>query len=160
NVIQAAMGWTNSHLHAFAAGGPMFTPRSFGFLNDFDVAEGEPGTPESHVRLDEVLHETGDRLWTTYDAGDGWGHVLKLPAVHPRRSGDSAFRCVGGRRACPPEDCGGMPGYDSLLAYREDPASVSDWEAEVAADFWDNGDFDPVAFSVAETNEALDAIRA
>lgn len=159
-VVQAAMGWSDSHLHAFSAGGRVFMPGSFQFLNEFDVAEGERGTPEAQVRLDEVLREPGDRLWYTYDFGDGWDHVLKLESVQTRRAGDAAFRCVGGRRACPPEDCGGIPGYEDLLAYREDPASVPDWVAERAAEFWAAGNFDPAEFSVAETNDALDAIRA
>ena len=98
-VIQAAMGWSDSHLYAFAAGGRVFMPGSFQFLNEFDVAEGERGTPEAQVRLDEVQRGPGDRLWYTYDFGDGWEHVLKLESVLTRRAGDSAFRCVWGAGA-------------------------------------------------------------
>lgn len=160
-VIQVAMGWTNSHLHAFSAGGPPFFPGSFRFLNPFDVAEGEPGTPSSHVRIDEILHDVGDRLWYTYDFGDGWDHVVKLETVTPRRTDDLAFHCVGGRRACPPENCGGVPGYEDILAYLDDPTGVPEWIAEHARELGAGADrFEPAAFDVEEINRALDSIRA
>lgn len=153
-VIQVAMGWTNSHLHAFAAGGRAFGPGALCFLNAFDVEEGEEGTDEAEVRLDEILHGPGDRLWYEYDYGDGWSHVLKLEKVLPR-AGDTAAVCVGGRRACPPEDCGGVYGYQELLAYAVDPAGAPEWVAEAMDHYLSADEFDPAAFDLDEVNEAL-----
>lgn len=158
-IIQVAMGWTDSHLHTFAVGGRPFSPSAFRFLNPYEAAEGERGTPEHSVALDETVHAPGDRLWYTYDFGDGWDHALKLEQVRPRRPSDPAFVCVGGRRACPPEDCGGVYGYEELLAYREDPEGAPEQLTE-RAEYFLPEEFDPAAFDVDEVNEAFDDIRA
>ncbi|MFF0283685.1 plasmid pRiA4b ORF-3 family protein [Rhodococcus aetherivorans] len=88
-VIQAAMGWFDSHLHRFRTGND---PRSPHFVTVFDVDEGEDGVLESTGRLDQLLAGTGDRLWYEYAFGDGWDYVLAVEAVlaeppprHPHR---------------------------------------------------------------------------
>jgi Plasmid pRiA4b ORF-3-like protein len=66
-VLQAAFGWTDSHLHRFASGPGMYSRDAEQYLCPFDVEEGEPGVPEGEVRLDEVLSKVGDRLYYAYD---------------------------------------------------------------------------------------------
>ncbi|HEU4675898.1 MAG TPA: plasmid pRiA4b ORF-3 family protein [Motilibacteraceae bacterium] len=138
-VLQEAFDWDDSHLHRFAVGST-FDPRTEAYLCPFDEDEGEPGVPTREVRLDELLVEPGDRLDYVYDFGDGWEHVIKLEAVLDRAADDPWVRCTGGRRAAPPEDCGGMWGYDEALAegMPEAPFSVQeldedlqDWEPSV-----------------------------
>lgn len=122
-IIQTAFGWADAHLYRFALGGNPFDRRSQVFLCPFDVEEGEEaGTPMDEVRLDETLQEPGDRLDYVYDYGDDWHHVLKVEAVRP--VGQDAPRVVvtGGRRAAPPEDCGGLTDAEDLAAVLEDPA--------------------------------------
>jgi hypothetical protein len=116
-VIQVAFGWTDSHLHRFAGGASVWDRDADLYLCPFDVSEGEDeGTPEQEVRLDEVLVEVGDELFYLYDYGDGWEHVLRLEAVLDRPAGAVKAVCTGGRRAGPPEDCGGVGGYEELVA--------------------------------------------
>jgi hypothetical protein len=114
-VVQEAMGWTDSHLHQFAAGDGPDDPRPERYLTAFDLAEGDVGVPETDVRLDELLQDPGDRLEYAYDFGDGWHHSLTLAEVLPRDTGAPAVRCLDGAGGCPPEDCGGPGGYADLL---------------------------------------------
>ena len=70
-VMQAAFGWTDSHLHQFGSGPGHYGPATEHYLCPFQVEEGDPGVPEEDVRLDEVLAEPGDKLFYDYDFGDG-----------------------------------------------------------------------------------------
>lgn len=112
DVIQAAMGWTNSHLHRFRTGSDHRSPY---FVTHFDLDEGDEGVLEDDVRLDQLVAEKGDELWYEYDFGDGWDHRLVVEDAHG--APPSAARCTGGRMACPPEDCGGLGGYDELATW-------------------------------------------
>lgn len=153
-VIQDAMGWTDSHLHRFRTGSDHRAP---GFVTRFDLEEGEEGVLEDGVRLDQVLARTGDRLWYEYDFGDGWEHVLAVEEVMdgpPERA-----RCLDGRRACPPEDCGGIGGYTELAEWvaggcRSDAVPEPFDDAEQVRDWLPEG-WDPDRFDAAEVNDAL-----
>ncbi len=121
-VLQAAFGWTDSHLHRFALGGGPFDRTSELFLCPFDVEEGEDeGAPASEVRLDETMQAPGDVLRYVYDYGDGWELTLRLEEVRPRADGPTAI-CLDGRRSAPPEDCGGITDAASLAEVLDDPA--------------------------------------
>ena len=116
-VIQAAFGWTDSHLHRFAVGTSAWDRAAELYLCPFDVDDGDDeGTAEQEVRLDEVLVEVNDRLHYVYDYGDDWEHVVRLEAVLDRPEDAPRAVCTDGRRAGPPEDCGGVWGYEQLLA--------------------------------------------
>lgn len=112
DVVQAAMGWTNSHLHRFRAGSDHRSPY---FVTNLDLDEGDGGVLEDDVRLDQLLAQKGDELWYEYDFGDGWDHWLVVEEVLAEPP--PTARCTGGRMACPPEDCGGIGGYEELAAW-------------------------------------------
>lgn len=112
DVLQAAMGWTDSHLHRFRTGNGRNAPE---FLTSFDLDEGDEGLLEDGVRLDQVVAAEGDRLWYEYDFGDGWEHVLRVEKV--LNDPPTAPRCLRGRLACPPEDCGGAWGYSEIAEW-------------------------------------------
>jgi hypothetical protein len=152
DVLQTAFGWTNSHLHAFQMG-PVRDYNIERFLTDFDVEEGDEGVLESDVRLDQVLCEVGDRLFYEYDFGDSWDHTLQLEAIAPYDDGQPAARVLAGRRACPPEDCGGVPGYEEVLEALVKPASERHHELLD----WLPVDYDPEDFDLADTNDAVQA---
>ena len=157
DVIQAAMGWSDMHLHHFQMGPDAKNFRVIPFLTPFDLEEGETdGILEADVRLDEVIAKPRQRLFYTYDFGDSWHHTLTLEKVEPWVEGDPIARCVAGRRACPPEDVGGIPGYEEILAAldgRIDP-DEAEWMAERLA--WLPVGFDPAAFALDEVNRALE----
>jgi len=120
-IVQAAFGWNDSHLHMFAIGGEPFDQKSQAFLCPSDVVEGEvDGIPEQEVRLDETLAEPGDELHYVYDYGDHWDVTLRLDEVLPE-AGELAG-CVAGERAAPPDDCGSRRTAEALAEVLEDPA--------------------------------------
>ena len=92
------------------------------------MEEGEPGAPEEEVRLDEVLAEPGDKLFYLYDFGDGWEHVIKVEATALRDDTAPAAVCLDGRRDGPPEDCGGVDGYE-LISAATDPGNPDHTDA-------------------------------
>ena len=103
------------------------------------------------MRLSNLLHKPGDRLEYEYDFGDGWLHRIVLEVVIDAQLGRSTIRCLGGERACPPENCGGVGGYQELLQQLSDP---EDPEHDVARR-WAGDDFDPEAFDAAFVNSRL-----
>jgi hypothetical protein len=154
DVIQAAMGWTNSHLHRFRTASGHRSPY---FATHFDLEEDEYGTLEDDVRLDQLVAEKDDELWYEYDFGDGWDHKLVVEEVldEPLPS----MRCAGGRMACPPEDCGGVGGYEELAAWvrsgYDDKLLPGNFDDAAHARAWLPIDWHPDHFDVEETNAAL-----
>jgi hypothetical protein len=146
DVIQAAMGWTNSHLHLFDVRGRRY---------------GMPGADlglraEEGVRLCDVA-QVGDVLGYDYDFGDGWEHQITVERVDVARPDVRYPCCVDGEGACPPEDCGGIPGYEDLRRIMKDPSdpeheSMLDWLGLDSA-----VSFEPAEFDVHEAQLRLAA---
>ena len=115
-VIQVAFEWTDSHLHAFE------TPQG-----EYGVPDPEWGLDlrsERGVRLTKVA-EVGEKLTYVYDFGDDWQHVVLVEKIAPSQEGVAYPRCTAGRRAAPPEDCGGIWGYQDMLDAVPDAAHFS-----------------------------------
>lgn len=127
-VLQAAFSWTDTHLWRFSLGGEPFDRAGQAFLCPWDVQEGDPGdvgaVPASEVRLDETMQDIGDALHYVYDYGDSWELILRLEDVSAARAVCPSAVLVAGRRAAPPEDCGGVTDGASLAELLEDPASL------------------------------------
>lgn len=154
DVIQAAMGWSDSHLHRFRTSSDHRSPY---FVTHFDLEEGEDGTLEDDVRLDQLVAEKGDEVWYEYDFGDGWEH--KLVVEEALDEPPSTARCTGGKMACPPEDCGGIGGYEELAGWVRsgyDEAQLPGVFDDAAhAHDWLPRDWHPDHFDVNEANAAL-----
>ena len=156
-VLQAVMGWTDSHLHRFRMGN---IRNAAEFLTRFDVAEGDEGMLEDEVRLDQIVSAEGDRLWYDYDFGDGWEHVLRVEKVL-----DTPLKppsCVGGKLACPPEDCGGTWGYSELAEWvrsdYDDALRPEVFDTAEEALGWLPDSWHPDVFDLDETNALLAAV--
>ncbi len=146
-VLQAAMGWDDSHLHDFRIG-----QRRFGRPDPSDRLMGLPAVGnERTVRLFTVLGKVGAKAVYTYDFGDSWEHAIVVEKVLPPEPGLAYPVCVGGKLHGPPEDCGGIPGFYNLLEAIRDAAH--DQHEEMLE--WVSGDFDPEAFSVNDINPRL-----
>lgn len=157
--LQAALGWYDSHLHRFYGPGvPMWdTPY---FVTDADLEESDDaGTHEADARLDQVLRTPGDRLGYVYDFGDGWEHRLRLESARPATPTDPDARCVGGRRAGPAEDVGGIHAWNELSdALRADPDPTRlRGELQMYAEWLPPGTA-PDGFDIDEVNESLAAV--
>lgn len=145
-VIQIAMGWNDSHMHAFVAGKAIYgTP---------DPEYGGRTLNEAGVRLREIVGE-GDKLNYEYDFGDGWLHEVKVEKVLDAAPTVHYPRCTAGKRACPPDDCGGPFGYEELLEAIKHP-SHPDHAERIE---WVGGDFDPEAFELLAINQGLWRMR-
>jgi len=159
--LQAAMGWTDSHLHHFEPGPRKQRWTGKHFVTAFDLEEGEEGTPEADVRLDQVLRTTGDRLFYTYDFGDDWAHTITVETIRPATDEDPDALCHKAVRACPPEDVGGIRTWNELAALlraNPDPRALTG-EHRMYAD-WLAPDVDPEAVEVDDINLALALVGA
>ena len=118
DVIVAAFGWSNSHLHEFEIGKRMEPgERSIGMaeeLDDFPRFFGPPVEDDRMVGLAGVL-ERGGRLIYSYDFGDGWEFSVLVEELSSAAEGTVYPRVTNGRRSAPPEDCGGVWGYEEIL---------------------------------------------
>jgi hypothetical protein len=161
--MQAAFGWTNSHLHQFGSGAGRYDPGTEHYLCPFQVEEGDQGIPEEDVRLDEVLTEPGDKLFYEYDFGDGWQHTIRLEAILPRPSSAPRAVCITGRRDGPPEDCGGVGAYE-LISAATDPANPDHTDAVAEFTRFYGGDVEPdslrtTPFDINEVNDILSGLE-
>jgi hypothetical protein len=138
--VQVAMGWTNSHLHQFDIDGT-----HYGMV---DIDEAPELEDERAYSLEDVV-PSGSSLVYEYDFGDGWEHDLKVVKVSTVTK-PSHPRCVGGARACPPEDCGGPGGYANLL---ESLANPKHKEHETLVE-WSDG-FEPERFALPKKGQDL-----
>ena len=123
-VLQTAFGWAGYHSWRFAAGGEQFDEAAQQFLCTSDVEEGEDpdGIAACEVRLVELLQRAGDALEYLYDYGDGWDVGIIVESVREADEDDAQARATGGRRAAPPEGCGGLRDEEDLKTLLEDPA--------------------------------------
>jgi len=144
NVLQIAMGWTESHLHCF-----MFGDRRFGRPDLEDFAEDLED--ERRVRLLSLIRRKEDALLYEYDFGDGWKHAIEVETtLHPDERLAYPL-CIGGAGACPPEDCGGTYGYEHLLRVLAKPKDPE--HDHLLA--WVGGYFDPAGFDANAVNKTL-----
>lgn len=143
-VIQAAFGWEDSHLHVFE------TP-----YGEFGRADRELGhRAEAPVTLEQVAPQAGDKIRYTYDFGDDWVHEIVVEKVLDRDPALTYPRCTGGRRAAPPDDCGGIWGYEELVEILADPQHPEHEERMEWLGLDDASQFDPAAFDLDEVNRA------
>ena len=138
--IQDAMGWTDSHLHQFRVANPI--GRELLFLGIPDEDYEDTMEPDWEWQVADMLSISQPRTLYEYDFGDSWEHDVVLEDVLPVDSGLAYPRCVAGARACPPEDVGGVPGYEQFLQALADP----DHPDRESYREWIGRPFDPAAF--------------
>jgi len=145
-ILQIVMGWTNSHLHQFIID---------------DIYYGEPEEEdgysedlknEKRYRLNQFVKRKGFKFIYEYDFGDSWEHTFLVEAILPAEKGALYPRCVEGKRACPPEDVGGVAGYEEILNIFSNPKHP---EHEEMMEWYDGEDFDPNFFDMENVNEGL-----
>jgi Plasmid pRiA4b ORF-3-like protein len=146
NSIQAAMGWYNCHLHAFRIGTREFSiPPPRGMDLDLEMEDS------SRISLGQIAAAGIKKFQYEYDFGDGWGHDILIEKGVERQEGVRYPRCAAGKRACPPEDCGGPWGYADFLEAISNPKHESHEELLE----WVGGEFDPEAFDLEAVNRRM-----
>ena len=174
--IQDAMGWMDCHLHEFYLKPKWSSrPVCIGMPSDEDEDEdfdaeamlsspalqgpdpalaehllAQTSSPERFAGWDvpvvRFITLEQRKLMYGYDFGDGWEHDVLLEKILPFKRGTELPQCTAGRRACPPEDCGGEPGYLNLLEVLADPKH----EEHESMLEWVGGHYDPAAFDPAD----------
>jgi hypothetical protein len=142
-LIQAAMGWGNCHMHQFFVDGVRYG------IPDPDLGLKN----ETKVRLSKIVQKTGKgyRFRYEYDFGDSWIHDVVFEGSLPNDLGQNYPVCLKGSRACPPEDCGGPWSYEDFLEAIADP----EHERHEELLEWLGGKFDPEEFDAKTATKAM-----
>src|SRR3990170_2204564 len=117
--IQDSMGWLDSHLHAFRIANP-----KTGKMDEIGIPDDDPFDYE-------------------FDFGDSWEHEVVLEGILLKEPKAKYPKCIGGAQACPPEDCGGVHGYQEMLEIVRSPSH----EEHKSMMEWLGGKYDPKAFN-------------
>jgi hypothetical protein len=141
-VIQVAFGWEFEHLHSFLIDEVRYEEKGF----DYSDAEDE-----NEVTLAEVITREKQKFLYIYDFGDNWEDKIVAEKFLPVLPGRFPA-CVGGARACPPEDCGGPFGYYDFL---DAQTTTTPTAAQLVLREWYDGKFDPEHFDMDAVNERL-----
>jgi len=144
--IQDAMGWSDYHLHEFEMVDPSTGLKvNIGMPDEDFGREILLGWKQKIADYFSVENRSADY---TYDFGDNWEHIIKLEKILPRDKNVDYPICIAGKRACPPEDCGGIWGYENFLEIINDPDN-EEYQDMIE---WVGGEFDPEHFDVKEVS--------
>lgn len=146
-IIQVVMGWEDYHLHEFRIDG---------------IRYGEPDdewddvkvTNDKKVRLRDIELVENQKFTYLYDFGDYWEHEVTIEKVLPAEKGVKYPKCLEGKRACPPEDCSGPPGYENLIRLFNSQEDIVD-DDDIVRLNWLGEDHDFEYFSSDEVNSVL-----
>lgn len=147
-VVVCVMGWGGYHMHAFRFGGGF---KQTEYTTSAVVRDSGPQVrDEDSVFLGQVIHRKGQVFTYEYDFGDTWLHAVKVEKFLPYDPSLVLPVCLAGERACPPEDCGGFPGYANVLqvlakAETEEDRALREWV----------GGFDPEYFDLESVNRRI-----
>jgi len=140
-ILQVIFDWKDYHLHEFKVG-----TLSFGVPDD---EYPPPHIDEKSVRLYQVAHQPGDRFVYVYDFGDSWEHEMVLEDMSAAENHVAPI-CLDGERAAPPEDCGGVSGYEQLVEALRDPSHPEHLDLRRWA-----GNYDPDGLNLDLINRRL-----
>jgi hypothetical protein len=142
-VIQSAFGWQDYHLHSFRIHGEDYAPPD---------QENEPGTRSEKVALGKLGLRLKTKIKYEYDFGDSWEHLILVEGHLLLEEPARVPVCLAGQRACPPEDCGGVGGYEEMLKALRNPRDprCREFKQWLGMDVWD-----AEAFSLDQVNQDL-----
>lgn len=143
DTIQKAMGWEDYHLHLFKIHNEFYSIPS--------PEDWEPMKDATQFRLDRLGLTEKAKFMYEYDFGDSWQHDIVVEKILPADASLQHPVCIKGKRACPPEDSGGVWGYESFLEAINDPSHE---EHESTREWW-GADFDAEAFDIEDVNQQL-----
>ena len=143
HIFQIAMGWKNAHLFDFRVG-------------DYVIGYIDSDAPEdladaNKVTVDTLIGKVGMQLTYTYDFGDGWNHKVEFEKISQEETARQYPVCFEGERNCPPEDCGGIPGFQHLLEVLKDKSNPDYSEMKR----WAGRGYDPERFDLEKVNKLL-----
>lgn len=151
NIIQNVMGWENYHIYQFVLG------RNSYILDSEDDADGFFGVDiqrSNVLKLSDIFKNEKQKIEYEYDFGDGWEHRITLEKIVEKENNVNYPICIAGKRNCPPEDIGGIGGYQYFLEVIKNPEN-GDYEEMIQ---YSGDDFDPEEFDIEFINEILEDV--
>jgi hypothetical protein len=148
DALQAVLGWTDSHLHQFEKDGKVWGDLENDEFGEFDIID------ESKTPIAKVLLAEGDSMAYLYDFGDDWRHEVVLEKIVPSDALTKPV-CLAGERRCPPEDVGGVSGYQEFLEVIFEPGH----DEFTHFRGWAGGTFHAEEFTVMAVNDILSRMR-
>ncbi|MCB9228486.1 MAG: plasmid pRiA4b ORF-3 family protein [Deltaproteobacteria bacterium] len=146
--IQGAFGWENAHLHAFYVNTGRISGNE---MDDLDDPDGDENTDSNGISIHDLIEQREKKFTYEYDFGDSWHHEIKIVGTEPLETPMKVPECIDGERCCPPEDCGGVWGFENFLEVMADPSH------EEYADMkdWYGRRFNAEKFSIADANKEI-----
>ncbi len=164
-LIQIAMDWENYHIHQFETkSGTRYESEPETFAVDSmwkTIMDGtQESKEESEVALVDLFEDLKETLLYLYDFGDNWDHGLKIIRTHEKRSEFEHLPCLlDGARAAPPEDCGGVWGYENNLEILQNPDPKNE-DHEMIIEWMGGVNYDPEAFDPDAINRSIQSVFA
>lgn len=143
NIIQGVMGWDNYHLYEFKTDALSILVPHPDYSDDFEDSK--------KISLDSIIREEGQKFGYIYDFGDNWKHLIVVEKILEKGQKQKYPFCLAGERSCPPEDCGGIWGYEEFLEAINNPKHM---EHEDMLE-WIGGEFDSGRFDIDEINKSI-----
>jgi hypothetical protein len=142
HILQITMGWKNAHLFDFRVG-------------DYTIGFVDSNAPEdladaNEVTVDTLLSKEGIKFHYNYDFGDDWQHLIEVEKISDPQPKQQYPTCIGGEMNCPPEDCGGIPGFENMLSILRDRTHPEFQDMYTWA-----GRYNPKKFNLAKINREL-----
>lgn len=153
-ILQAAMGWTDSHLHEFDIGGLRYG--DIDMLNEDRFEDDALAFDAAEVRLRDFSRKPGTAFTYIYDFGDNWRHTVTLEKLVAVTPSPKTATCIDGARCCPPEDVGSTSGYEEFLRVLSS-TDPDDREEQRDLKRWSGGKFDPERFDLSKTDKKVRA---
>lgn len=155
-----AMGWGDYHLHQFRKKDILY--KTSDKLDEDEEMYGDFGAiyrdrNEEEYTLAEVLPAKGDRIVFEYDFGDSWMHDVWVKGIREYAPGEPhEVLLVKGQGACPPEDCGGVWGYEDLLMLRDKMRKSSEEKERLEWYAMDTPYFDPNEYDLEDEQSFIE----
>jgi hypothetical protein len=146
-IIEIAMGWEGGHLHQF-----IIEDEYYGIPSSEDW---EPVMDESRIHVNKIAPAEKSKFIYVYDFGDNWEHEILVEKILLPETGIKYPLCIKGKRACPPDDVGGVWGYMEFVEAMRDPNHA---EHDFYAEWWGD-DFNPEEFDIEGVNKVLERIK-
>lgn len=147
HILQTVFGWTDAHLHEFEV-----EDSTYAMLDNDNVLEDRGMQDDRKAKLHRLAYQ-GQRFLYRYDFGDDWLHDIRVEEIiHAKQEPGAEAWVVAGERACPPEDVGGIYGYQEMMQVL---SATPDSEEAQSYKTWAGDDFDPELFDRRATNATL-----
>jgi len=152
-IIQEIFGWSGSHKYCFSPEGWNSFPQIIEIDDDGDDLGKDRTMESSETVLSEIFNQKGQNFHYIYDFGDNWDHQITLEKILQEKINQPS--CIDGEGQCPPEDCGGFPGYQNLKTILANPSDPEYEEMKEWLELEEDETWDPTEFDLQDVQQML-----